>query len=453
MENRIERGDIEVIREVFAYISRFRGKSFVIKIDNDIIDYEYFPILLKDLSILHQSGIRIIIVPGARNRIDEVLNQYNIASSFHNGIRITNSEMISFVKMAAFDVSNKIMTGLSGNNVNALVGNWVRAKSLGISDGIDYMNSGVVEKIQKEPLLKIMENSFIPIFPCIGWNSSGRPYNISSDELAVSVGELIGAEKLFFISSDPVFKSADYKFPMNFGVSHEGRISRMNMDTVDKFLELNSDKKEELYKIKRAQDAVRRGVRRVHILNGKTKGVLLEEIFSNLGAGTMIHGNEFEKIREMETKDIPGVLRIMEPFVLDGTLLIRDKQTLLEQIDNFIIYETDSVIHGCASLIEYKEGAGEIAAVAVDQNYIKLGIGSKLINYLIERALKKGIERIFLLTTRTSDWFETIGFKKGELSDLPDYKQKNYDYNRNSNIYIYNLKDYDRKNWDNTVEK
>ena len=440
MENHIERGDIEVIREVFAYISRFRGKTFIIKIDNDIINYEYFPILLKDLSILHQSGIRIIIVPGARNRIDEVLSQYNITSTFHNGIRITNSDMISFVKMAAFDVSNKIMTGLSGNNVNALVGNWVRAKSLGIVDGIDYMNSGAVEKIQKEPLIKVMENSFIPIFPCIGWNSSGKPYNISSDELAVSIGELLGAEKLFFIGSDPVLKSVNYKFPLDFGVSHEGRISRMNIDTVDKFLELNSNKSDELKKIKRAQDAAHKGVHRIHILNGKTKGVLLKEIFSNLGVGTMIHGNEFEKIRKMEAADIPGILRIMEPFVLDGTLLLRDKQTLLEQIDHFIIYETDSVIHGCASLIGYEDNLGEIAAVVVDQNYIKLGIGSKLIDFLIERASKNGIDKIFLLTTKTSDWFETIGFKKGKISDLPENKQENYNFNRNSKIYVYNLK-------------
>jgi len=436
----IERGDIEVIREVFAYINRFRGKAFVIKIDNDIIDDEYFPVLLKDLSILHQSGIRIINVPGARNKIDEILSQYNIKSSFHYGIRITNSEMISFVKMAAFDVSNKVMTALSGNNVNALVGNWVKAKSLGVIDGIDYINSGAVEKIQKEPLLKVMENSFIPIFPCIGWNANGKPYNISSDDLAISISELIGAEKLFFISSNPVLRSENYNFPADVGVSNEGRISRMNLDTVDKFLDLNKDKLGELDSIRRAKQAVKRGVHRVHLLNGKTKGSLLEEIFSNLGVGTMIHGNEFEKIRKMEDTDISGVLRIMEPFVKDGTLVIRNKQTLLKQIDSFVIYETDSVIHGCASLVEYPEGIGEIAAVAVDQNYIKLGIGSKLIRFLIDRASRKKIYKIFLLTTKTSDWFETICFIKGKLSDIPVNKQESYNFDRNSKIYIYNLK-------------
>ena len=440
MDISMNRGDIEVIREVFAYINRFRGKAFVIKIDNDIIDDEYFPVLLKDLSILHQSGIRIIIVPGARNKIDEILSQYNIKSSFHNGVRITNSKMISFVKMAAFDVSNKVMTALSGNNVNALVGNWVKAKSLGVIDGIDYINSGAVEKIQKEPLLKVMENSFIPIFPCIGWNANGKPYNISSDDLAISISELIGAEKLFFISSNPVLRSENYNFPADVGVSNEGRISRMNLDTVDKFLDLNKDKLGELDSIRRAKQAVKRGVHRVHLLNGKTKGSLLEEIFSNLGVGTMIHGNEFEKIRKMEDTDISGVLRIMEPFVKDGTLVIRNKQTLLKQIDSFVIYETDSVIHGCASLVEYPEGIGEIAAVAVDQNYIKLGIGSKLIRFLIDRASRKKINKLFLLTTKTSDWFETIGFKKGKLSDIPVNKQESYNFDRNSKIYIYNLK-------------
>jgi amino-acid N-acetyltransferase len=440
MKKQNEKNDIEVIREVFTYISRFRAKSFVLKIDNDIIDYQYFPILLKDLSILHKSGIKIIIVPGARNRIDDVLNQYNIKSNFHNGIRITNPEMISFVNMAAFDVSNKIMTGLSGNNVNAIVGNWVRAKSLGIIDGIDLMNSGTVEKIQTEPLLKVMENSFIPIFPCIGWNSRGIPYNISSDELAVSISERIGAEKLFFIGSDPVLESDKYEFPERTGISHDGRISRMDLDTADMFLKLNKNKKEELSRVTRAQNAVKRGVRRVHILNGKTKGCLLEEIFSNLGVGTMIHGNEFEKIRKMEDTDIPGILRIMEPFIFDGTILLRDRQALLDQKDKFFIYETDGVIHACASLTEYPEGIGEIAAVAVDQNYIKLGIGSILINYLIDRASKAGMKNIFILTTKTSDWFESLGFKPGDFSDLPEIKQKNYDHDRKSKVYNYFLK-------------
>jgi amino-acid N-acetyltransferase len=432
------KSEIEVIREVFAYISRFRGKYFVIKIDNDIIDYEYFPILLKDISILHQSGIRIIIVPGARTRIDEVLLQYNISSNFHNRIRITSEEMISSVKMAAFDVSNRIITGLSGNNVNALVGNWVRAKSLGIVNGVDYMSSGVVEKIQNEPLLKVLDNGFIPIFPCIGWNYMGRPYNISSDELAVSISESIGADKLFFISSDPVLRSDNYKFPQNIDISYEGRISRMNLDVTEKFLELNAHSNNDLQKVKLAREAAEKGVHRIHILNGKTKGVLLEEIFSNLGIGTMIHGNEFEKIRPMEPTDIAGVLRIMDPFVQDGTLIMRDKNTLLEQIDDFVIYETDSIIHGSASLLKYPDLVGEIAAVVVDQNYIHLGIGSKLINFFIEKAKRENLEKIFLLTTRTSDWFENIGFRSGSIADLPE--QKFYDSERKSNIYIYDLK-------------
>ena len=431
--------NIEVIREVFAYISRFKGKTFVIKIDDDIIDYEYFPVLLKDISILHQAGIRIIIVPGARNRIEEILNLYNIKSRFHKNIRITDKGMISFVKMAAFDVSNKIMTGLSGNSINAVVGNWVKARTLGIIDGIDFMNSGRVEKIDREPLVTVMENSFIPIFPCIGWSHSGKPYNISSDELAVSISEIVGADKLFFIGSDPVLRSENYIFPENSGIDHDGRISRMDISMVEKFLVMNLQDAEKLEKVSLALDAAKRGVHRIHILNGRSKGVFLEEIFSNLGVGTMIYGNEFELIRKMVPADIPGVLRIMEPFVKEGTLLIRDRQSLLNQIDDFFIYETDGVIHGSAALTLFPDGVGEISAVAVDLKYIKLGIGSRLIHYLIDTAVKAKLKQIFLLTTRTSDWFENIGFKEGSEKDLPSKKRESFNKKRNSKILIYNL--------------
>ncbi|MCF6334400.1 MAG: amino-acid N-acetyltransferase, partial [Spirochaetales bacterium] len=446
MDNATDLKNIEVIREVFAYISRFKGKTFVIKIDNDIIDYEYFPVLLKDISILHQSGIRIIIVPGARTRIDEVLYQYNIESRFHNNIRITDSGMISFVKMAAFDVSNKIMTGLSGNNINAVVGNWVKARTLGVIDGIDFMNSGTVEKIEKEPLLTVMENSFIPIFPCIGWNYKGKPYNISSDELAVSIGEIVQADKLFFIGSDPVLKSENYTFPGDSGIDHEGRISRMDIIAVEEFLKLNSMGNQDLEKVVIALGAAKRGVHRIHILNGRSKGVLLEEIFSNLGVGTMIYGNEFERIRKMVPSDISGVLRIMEPFVKDGTLVLRDRRSLLNKIDDFVIYETDGVIHGSAALTVYPSGLAEISAVAVDRKYIKLGIGSKLVSYLIEAALHKNLKQIFLLTTRTSDWFENIGFREVDVTDLPRERQESYNNSRNSKVLVYDLKKEGRNN-------
>jgi len=431
--------EIEIIREVFTYINRFKNAIFVIKIDADVIDDTYFPVLLNDLATLHSAGIRIIIIPGARKQINEVLEQYGIHSGFSNGIRITTEEAIPFVKMAAFDVSNKIMTGLAGLQKDALVGNWIRAKGIGVIDGIDYGYSGKVDRVLLKPLSKVLEESFIPIIPVIGWNSVGRSYNLSSSELALRIAEAVHAEKLFFITSEETLNVKDFVIPLSAVAAPDGRISRMDQEAAEKFITLNSEKKVSLRTFKEALDGIRRGVRRAHIINSRGEKGILAEIFSNLGVGTMIYKNEFDRIRAMKTDDIPDVLRLMQPLVQDGILIPRDKQTLQAECDTFVVYEIDERIHGCASLQEFDEGVGEIAAVAVDSEYEKLGLGGKLISFLMKKARERKLKKLFLLTTRTADWFESRGFHPGSLDDLPGKKRSLYNFKRNSLIMVMDL--------------
>ncbi len=436
-----QKDEIEIIREVFSYINRFKNKIFVIKIDYEVIDDVYFPVLLKDLSILYGAGIRIIIIPGARKRIDEVCARYDILPVFHAGVRITSEEAIPFVKMAAFDVSNRIMTGLAGLQINALVGNWIRAKGMGVIDGIDYLYTGEVDRILVEPLKRVIEDSFVPIIPVIGWNPVGRPYNLSSDDIAVKVAHAVGAEKLFFISAEETLNSKDFKIPPSVVSAPDGRISRMDEAAGEKFLALNNDRIDQLKTFKKALEGIKSGVKRVHILNSREGKGILAEIFSNLGVGTMIYQNEFDRIRGMKADDIPEVLRLMQPFVLEGALIPRNERILLENLHTFVVYETDDRIHGCASLIEWEGGTGEIAAVAVDPEYEKLGIGRKLILYLIAAASKRNLKKLFLLTTQAADWFESRGFKIGGLEDLPAEKRTTYNFSRNSQIMIMNLQE------------
>ena len=81
--------DADKIREVFAYISRFKGSTFVIKIDSTLLGHDYFPILVKDLTLLKQNGINIVIIPGSRRQIDDILETYHIKSVYHDNIRIS----------------------------------------------------------------------------------------------------------------------------------------------------------------------------------------------------------------------------------------------------------------------------------------------------------------------------------------------------------------------------
>ena len=431
---------IDLIREVFNYSHRFRGSVFVIKIDYQIIDHPLFPALVKDLALLHQTGIRMIIIPGAKARIEEVLTRYGIKTKTVDGVRISTEESIPFIKMAAFDISNRIMTMLAGHKVNAVIGNWVRARSMGVIKGLDYQQTGVVEKINVPLVEKILEEDFIPVFPCIGWNSLGKPYNISSNELAAVVSIGLHARKLFFVTAHPGLMDRGNELPKGSHVSPDGRISRLSVEAARDLRDSDKRTDDPVYEyIDLACRAAEGGVDRVHIVNGTIDGVILKEIFSSLGYGMMIHGNIYDSIRPMKSRDISDVLRLMEPLVQKEILIRRTESQLKERMDDYVVYEMDDSIHGCGALAGFPDGMAEIAGIAVDQSFSHLGIGQKLVDFLITSAREKGYRKVFALTTQSLDWFQKLGFKEGSITDIPEGKRDAYDTARKSKILIFQL--------------
>ncbi|UCF98432.1 MAG: amino-acid N-acetyltransferase [Spirochaetaceae bacterium] len=437
---------VELIRQVFEYVHLFKGKTIVIKVGGSVMDHPFLPMLVKDLVLLHRQGIRIILVPGAKERIDDVLRRYNIPWESIGGVRISTPEAIPFIKMAAFDVSNRLMTLLAENNASAIIGNWVRARSLGVLKGIDYQDTGTVEKINVELVRKALDDGLIPIFPNIGWSSSGKPYNISSNELAYILARNLKAEKLFYISRHTGVDAENYTLPEGVTVSSEGVVTHLSVAEADSFLRLNAKKGEEeiLELIRLGCKACAEGVPRVHIVDGEIEGVILKEIFSSRGCGTMIYTNEHENIRPLRLADIPEVLRIMNPFVEEEILLPRDEQELADQLDYFVVYEVDGILHACGALIPFPEerGRGEIAAIAVDRTYTGFGIGKRILTYLVDRARSSGLRSLYVLTTQTTDWFLQFGFSEGELDDLPKDKRRDYNRLRNSRVLILDLKNF-----------
>jgi amino-acid N-acetyltransferase len=436
MDKSTIREHVDLIREVFSYNRRFKDSLFVIKIDSSIIDHPYFSILVRDLSLLHQNGIRFVIIPGAHDRIDEILGQYNISYESQNGIRISSEEAINFIKMAAFDVSNKVMTQLSGYDIPSVIGNWVRARALGVLDGVDYQKTGRVDKIKADSIQTLLKEGHIPIFPCIGWNAKGDPYNISSDELAKVIAVELKASKLFFITADTVLSNKNCKVPSAMILPEDGRISKLSMGQAQQLLEANPENPQ-MGRIETALHACKQGVNRVHILDGTSDGAVLKEIFSNLGIGTMIHNNTYEKIREMENQDISSVLSLMKPFIDNGNLIPRSRQDLEEKKGDYVVYSMDGIIHGCGALHSYSDELAEIAALAVDRKFVHLKIGGKIVSYLLEQAQNRGLKRVFVLTTQTSDWFQALGFEAADVEDLPEDKRAQYNKDRNSRVLMY----------------
>lgn len=424
----------EDIRDVIRYLKKFNNATVVIYIDEKTIDSPLFSSHIKDIALIHQAGIKVLLIPGAKSRIDEVLSSAKIEWSYHNNIRVTKEDAMPLIKMAAFDVSNIIMTSLAANNITAIIGNWVRSRGKGILKGIDYGTAGEIDKLEIDSLKTILNNGFIPIFPCIGWNSVGRPYNISSASLAQQVAISLKADKLFFMIEDGKLNAKDCSVSESLSLDENQDITAMNILDAKSFIKKNT--KHPLNNIiDLAIKACSLGVTRTHIINGKQEGVLPTEIFSNLGSGTMIYTSNYENIRQMQRSDIPAVLSIMQPFFQNGKLLPRSEKDLLAQQNDFFVYEFDEAIHACAALHFYDNNQAEIAAVAVDENYAHMGIGPKMIDFLIEKANSAKIDSIFILTTQASDWFEKLGFKLDTIESLPEKRKALWTPQRNSKVY------------------
>lgn len=432
---------VEIIRQAFGYINQFKGETFVIKIESSLVAHHLFPLLMRDVVLLHRMGINVILVPGAKDRINEVLKKYDIKCRTVNGVRVSPPESIPLIKMAAFDVTNKIMTMLAENGASGVIGNWVRAKSIGVREGVDFQSSGIVEKVQVDIVNKVMGEGIIPIFPTIGWSMKGKPYNLSSNEIAFSISVEINAAKLFFVTDRLGIMAQGCKIPKGLYVSSDGVVSQLTKAQAGEFLDLNARRgyDEQLDLVAYAYRACKEGVKRVHVIDGRAEGMLLKEIFSNRGFGTMIYSNQHDNIRPLATGDIPEVLRLMQPAVDDGILVPRTEADISKHIDDYAIYEVDGTIHACAALIVYPDRQGEIAGMMVDEMYKGLGTGRRMVSYLLEQAAAKKLKSVFVLTTQTADWFSQLGFTHGKIADLPPEKQVNYNRQRCSLILRYKL--------------
>lgn len=435
----------ERIRDVIRYIKRFKNATVVIYLDDDIIDSPLFVSHIRDIALIHQAGLRVILVPGARRKIDEYLSKNGISWTYENGIRITPVEAMPLIKNAAFDAANVVMTSLAGENLTAVIGNWVRARGKGVLSGVDFATAGEIDKLDDNTIETILNNGFIPIFPCIGWSLNGKPYNISSAQLASQIATHLQADKLFFLLPDAELSAKNFTIPKDLGLSPEGCVPAMNIEELDDFLELNKNQTNDseqkiISMLELAKKSVQSGVTRVHILNGSIEGTLPCEIFSDLGSGTMIYKSNYGKFRAMRREDISAVLSLIRPFVSKEILLPRSEQQMEAEYNDFIVYELDGAVRACAALHIYDRTQAEIAALAVDETCAHIGIGPKMIEYLIEKAKTVSIESVFILTTQTADWFEKQGFVADSIDTLPERRRKIWNPKRGSKLFRLNLK-------------
>ena len=428
-------GRVSAIREVLSYLTHHRGHLFVFRLADQLLDEPLFPLLMQDLVLLHRMGIRVVLVPGARAAIEHALGDG--ASQYLHGLRITRDDELPHVMLAASAVANRLLSLISANNAEAITGNWLRARTVGVVAGTDYRRTGTVERVNTSLLRKIIDEGLIPIVSNIGWNSVGDAYNLSSVEVAVRVATALGAAKLFLVGSPPGI-AAETSRLAGARVRGSGVYATLDVAQAQQLRDtMAPGEQQEL--VAAAVLAAEGGVGRVHIVDGQHNGVLLEEVFSATGRGTMVYRNHYTDIGSPAPAEVPEIMRLIQPVVEQGLLVPRSHSQIADALTDWVVYRVDETIHGCAALVRHPGGWGELCALVVDPPHRGSGAGERLVSFLLERAASLGLVRVFALTTQASDFFAQLGFSEISVGELPEGRQGRYDTGRNSRVLAVEL--------------
>ena len=179
---------VEGFRQSAPYVNAHRGKTFVLMLGGEAVNHAGYRRIINDIALLNSLGIKTVLVYGARPQIDQTLQQANIQSEFHQGIRITDDESFTLIKQVAgalqLDLTARLSTSLSntpmsGAQLNVVSGNFVIAQPLGVADGIDYCHSGRVRRIDVDGIRRQLNNSGIVLLGPIAASVTGESFNLS----------------------------------------------------------------------------------------------------------------------------------------------------------------------------------------------------------------------------------------------------------------------------------
>lgn len=427
-------------RKASPYINAHRNKVIVLAISGETLQHPNFDNIVHDIALLNSLGVRLVIVFGARPQIDEALKKNDIATLFHQSLRITDPEMMPFVLEAYGRLRSEIEAKLSmgvinspmhGSKINVVSGNFVMARPHGVSGGVDLKLTGLVRSIDVATIEGHFENSAVVLVPAIGYSMSGDIFNLSYEALAAEVAEKLAAEKLVYFGHDSGLKNAQGELLQELTVAEAARYTDSKSgQQVNTHLD-----QEQINQLTAAAKACQAGVSRVHMLSYARDGALLEELFTRDGHGTMVSVDHYDQIRPARLEDANGILELIRPLEEQGFLVRRSRELLETELDYFLVDVRDNAIIGCAGLYPFPEDqAGELSCFAVDATYRRHGRGDRLLDAIEAKAKNQNLSKLFVLTTQTEHWFKERGFELASAQSLPG--EKNYNTNRNAKVLM-----------------
>ncbi len=286
-----------ILQSALPYIREFYEKVFVIKYGGSaMLNEELRDSFARDVVLLAYVGIKVLVLHGGGPQISQILERFGYKPHFVGGIRKTDQKTMHVVEMVlSGDINKDIVAlinthtkkpiyavGLSGRDGNLIKAEKLDKESYFKELGLEVPEEdlgfvGDVKEVNVELLLTLLEKNYIPVIAPVGVGESGEAYNINADICASKIAQALKAEKLIFLTDTEGVKDREGKL-----------ISTLRVDQVSKLIQEGTVKGGMIPKLKSCVEALKNGVRKVHIIDGRLPHSILLEVFTDEGIGTQI---------------------------------------------------------------------------------------------------------------------------------------------------------------------
>lgn len=280
-----------VLIEALPYIRRFADKVVVVKYGGNALagasEADALALFAEDIVLMRLVGLKPVVVHGGGPQISALMTRLGKTTEFRDGLRVTDAETVDIARMvlsgqvnpqivAAINVHGRFAVGVSGEDATLITAS-AKDPELGFVGDVEKINPGILQRL--------LDDEFVPVVATIGVDASGQAYNINADTVAGAIAEALGAEKLVYLT--------DIEGLRRIVTDAESLIRQITPDELDELMNDGTIAGGMIPKVESCVHAVRNGVKRAHILDGRIPHVLLLELFTDSGIGTMVESKKF----------------------------------------------------------------------------------------------------------------------------------------------------------------
>ena len=267
------------ISNINKYVEKYKSETIVIKYGgNVLIDRSIFNNFIEDIGILNKLGLSIVVVHGGGPRIKRELEKSNIATKFIKGLRVTDKNIIDIVEKVLIDFNNDIVNSLNKKGSKAISINTKTKNIINVSPENEELGFvGIPEKINNNIINELIKNNQIPVVATLGLGKDNQAYNINGDTAAGAIAKSLKSRRLLLLTNVEGVLNKDKKLISE--ISSSKILDMIKDETITGGM---------IPKINTCLDSVNNGVRGVVIMDGRKSHSILNEIFSDTGAGTLI---------------------------------------------------------------------------------------------------------------------------------------------------------------------